>query len=198
MLVTLLFFSQVFADTLILKSGRQIDGKIIEETDTTLTIDYLGSEITYLKDEIEKIFPAEKAVEDKTPAQQPVAASRKNPDFEQAMQLFKEKNYTESNIYLEKLIANNPKAAGAYIIASFNYYRLKEYDQAIKSAQAALDIRPDNLSAQIAMFLALRKTGEIEKSQQYFEAVLGVIQSNENPGFAFLLREMAGELGWLQ
>ena len=53
MLLTLSFFC--LADVVHLKSGKTIEGKIIEKTDEKIKIDYQGLEITFFQDDIDKI-----------------------------------------------------------------------------------------------------------------------------------------------
>lgn len=48
------------AETIILKSGKKVEGKVIEKTDKYVKIDFLGVPITYFMDEIERIY-AEKS-----------------------------------------------------------------------------------------------------------------------------------------
>lgn len=45
-----------FADTVILKNGQTIEGKIVEKTDAYVKINFEGVGLTYFKDEIEKII----------------------------------------------------------------------------------------------------------------------------------------------
>ena len=56
LLVGSLYFSAtIFAETIVLKSGRAIEGKIIEKTDEYIKVDYYGVPLTYYFDEIERI-----------------------------------------------------------------------------------------------------------------------------------------------
>jgi len=45
----------LFADTITLKSGKQIEGKILERADKSVKIEAYGVELTYFNDEIDKI-----------------------------------------------------------------------------------------------------------------------------------------------
>lgn len=45
----------IFAETVVLKSGKTVEGKIIEKTDKYVKIDFQGVPITYFVDEIEKV-----------------------------------------------------------------------------------------------------------------------------------------------
>lgn len=47
--------SNVFADTIILKSGQEVEGKIIEKTDEKVVLDVFGVKVPYFNDEIKSI-----------------------------------------------------------------------------------------------------------------------------------------------
>jgi len=68
-LLILCFPIYVFAETITLKSGKTVEGKLIEKTDKYVKIDFLGVPITYFTDEIEKVVsdnsPVVKEKEDK-------------------------------------------------------------------------------------------------------------------------------------
>ncbi|MCK9573494.1 MAG: hypothetical protein M0R20_03720 [Candidatus Omnitrophica bacterium] len=55
LLIFLLFTPLIFAETIILKSGKTVEGKIIEKTDKSIKVDIEGIPITYYLDEIENI-----------------------------------------------------------------------------------------------------------------------------------------------
>lgn len=44
-----------FADTIYLKSGAKVEGKIVEKTDTAIKVNFQGITLTYYKDEISRI-----------------------------------------------------------------------------------------------------------------------------------------------
>ena len=52
----------VFAETIILKSGKEIDGKILEKTDDYITVDFHEVPVTYFLDEIEQITAKDEAI----------------------------------------------------------------------------------------------------------------------------------------
>ncbi|MFA5008661.1 MAG: tetratricopeptide repeat protein [Candidatus Omnitrophota bacterium] len=56
LLILYLWFSlPIFADTIILKSGKKVEGRIIEETDEHIKIDFSGVLLTYYTKDIENI-----------------------------------------------------------------------------------------------------------------------------------------------
>ena len=62
-----LFLSTSFADTLILKNGKQIEGTIINKTKEELKMKVQDIEITYWVDEIERINGEPVELENKSP-----------------------------------------------------------------------------------------------------------------------------------
>jgi len=54
-LIILLISSFCFAETIVLKSGKTVEGKILEKTDRYVKIDFEGIPITYFMDQIDKI-----------------------------------------------------------------------------------------------------------------------------------------------
>lgn len=61
----------VFAETVILKSGKIVDGKITEQTDKYIKVDFEGMSLTYYSDEIESI-------DGKKPGQAPSPVIKEN------------------------------------------------------------------------------------------------------------------------
>ncbi|MFA6281264.1 MAG: hypothetical protein WCY05_02020 [Candidatus Omnitrophota bacterium] len=54
-LMFLFISSSVFAETIVLKSGKTVEGKILEQTDKYIKVDIEGISITYYLDEIQSI-----------------------------------------------------------------------------------------------------------------------------------------------
>lgn len=66
----LCFGGNVFSESITLKSGKVIEGKIIEDTEKYIKLDYMGVALTYWKDDIERIEkPSETAPLGETSAQ---------------------------------------------------------------------------------------------------------------------------------
>ncbi len=56
------FLTSAFGDTILLKSGQKVEGKIIENTGECVKIDFLGVELTYYKDEIASVSNSDSSV----------------------------------------------------------------------------------------------------------------------------------------
>ncbi len=78
--VLFLTISVVFAEIITLKSGKTVEGKIIERTDKFVKIDFQGVPLTYFKDEIESI-------DNQTLSKTPQSTS--SPDTEEKVHLIK-------------------------------------------------------------------------------------------------------------
>jgi len=83
-LVFVTFTSALFADTIVLKSSKTVEGRIIEKTDKYVKIDFQGVELTYFMDEIERIEGEKAPAELKNIISPPIGPER-NPE-----QLFNE------------------------------------------------------------------------------------------------------------
>lgn len=55
LVVALLFPRNLSAETIYLKSGKKVEGKIIERTNSYIKVDFMGAPITYFTNEIDKI-----------------------------------------------------------------------------------------------------------------------------------------------
>lgn len=55
LLLVLCFPISIFAETIVLKSGKIVEGKLIEKTDKYIIIDFQGISLTYYLDEVESI-----------------------------------------------------------------------------------------------------------------------------------------------
>lgn len=74
----------VFGDTIILKSGKTVDGKILEETDKYTKIDFQGTTVTYFSDEIDKIIK-QSIKDDSSPKQEATAVSENEGKWKKGM-----------------------------------------------------------------------------------------------------------------
>jgi hypothetical protein len=58
---SLFFLTPAFSETIFLKSGQKVEGKIIEKNDDYVKLDFFGVQLTYYKDEIASILDNEAA-----------------------------------------------------------------------------------------------------------------------------------------
>jgi tetratricopeptide (TPR) repeat protein len=126
-LMYLCLLPSLFGETIILKSGQKVEGKIIEETEKYIKIDFDGVPLTYFLDEVESI--------DGKPAN--VSKDLFKPKDFDKIAVSAEK---ESSEYLEK----NPQSAEAYNKRGVAYRMNGNQDDAIACFNKAIEIDPNN------------------------------------------------------
>lgn len=101
LLSSLSFPALSFAETIILKSGEEIEGKVIEKTDKYIKIDFEGVQLTYFFDDIKTIEGEEITKEDSKA--EPVSKSEKAPKLNvYSKAAFDQYTNTEYGFSLEK------------------------------------------------------------------------------------------------
>jgi len=86
MIAILSISSFTFAETIVLKSGKTVEGKIIEKTDKYIKIDIHGVPLTYYSDEIESINGEEMPL--------PLESSRKTFEDDKVIAVVLDKKFT--------------------------------------------------------------------------------------------------------
>jgi len=118
-----------YAETIVLKSGKTVEGKLIEKTDKYIKIDFEGVILTYFLDEIKSID-----------AEQLVASSEKKEEVKINV------NISDPNIavgYYEAAIKDNPNDFSAYNNLGMAYAKLNQLQQALDCFQKATEINPN-------------------------------------------------------
>lgn len=98
MIIILVLFlsSSIFAETIVLKSGKTIEGKIVEKTDKYIKVDFEGVPLTYFIEDIESIN-GEKIV--LPPAEKEIVVNK--PQFKEQIQEYAPSDHKE--IFEERL-----------------------------------------------------------------------------------------------
>jgi tetratricopeptide (TPR) repeat protein len=173
-LVFLFVPSHVLAETVILKSGRKMDGKIMQKTDKEIKIN-TGSILTsYRLDEVESIDG--KKVELYTPG---ASAPEVNKDTDIVREaLTRGIDYLERQMY-EKSIAEFSKAieinsgiSDIYYNRGLAYTKAGKIDQAIADYTAAIKINPEDSDSYYNRGLAYHSKKDYDKAiSDYTESI---------------------------
>lgn len=118
----------VFADTIVLKSGKTIEGKIIEKTDNYVRIDSEGAPLTYPLDQIKNIEGVQSALSS------------------EGKEVKINVNISDPNIavgYYEAAIKDKPNDFSAYNKLGMAYAGLNQLQKALECFQKATEINPD-------------------------------------------------------
>lgn len=141
--------SSTYAVTIVLKSGKTVEGKLIEKTDKYIKIDFQGLPLTYFLDEIENIDGVRQVpflAEEKKSSQEnnlpSVHAETAKEAFDSGKALLLDKKIDEAIVDFNKAIKIDPNYAEAYMGRGGAYFFKKDFNQAIGDYSKAIEIDP--------------------------------------------------------
>lgn len=201
--VCLLTFA--FAETIVLKSGKTIEGKIIERAENYIKVDIYGVPITYYFHEIEKIDGEERTeLFFSPPANIHLGKGTKhydNGEYEQAIEEFKKAieikpdfyqayhnlglsyaslaQYQDAKNSFEKTIQIKPDSAETYKSLGKVCIALKNYDDSLFYYKKYTELNPNDAQAYFDIGMIYNILGNAEQMIHYFEEAVKV-----NPNFA--------------
>lgn len=202
-----------YAEILVLKNGKTIEGKIIERTDKHVKVDILDMPITYYLEDIdsidgqkiiqlqtENIIPVEKKIvpiKEESPSL-PVVSKDKlslgelkeaQECFRKGTAFFKDKKYKESMLEFEKALKINPKFAEAYYGLGYIYASTKSYPEAIAYFNKALEISPNYVEVYDILAYISSVSGDYAQTIEYYQKALKIkkddLEAYNGLGFAY-------------
>lgn len=173
-----MYITIVLADTIILKSGKEIEGKIIEETDEYVKIDIEGVPVTYFSDEVDRIEKGSNSPQSLGPESYSVETilDRYSND---AMQYFKNKQYKEASQSLNKLIEVSPNEPNTYRLLGIAYYYLGRLPDAKVSFEKAISLEPNHPDAYLCLGLISDSMGLTKETRENLAMALQIYQQEE-------------------
>jgi len=156
------FFMPAYAETLVLKSGKTVEGRIVEKNDKYIKLDIVGIPVTYYLNDIESI-DGQKI----TPAQAIEALEEKKE-----APVIKEKIKLEPPLEKKNLSLGEVKEAQEYFQKGSNYFREKKYEEAIVEFEKALKIDPNFAEGYYGLGYAYCYKNQSEASLQYFQKAI--------------------------
>jgi tetratricopeptide (TPR) repeat protein len=216
-----------YAEIVVLKSGKTIQGKILERTDKYIKIDMWDIPITYYLADIDSIDgqkiaapqgeqakPVEEAkpsVKDKisslpvTPKEKLSLGELKEAQecLQKATAFFKEKKYKESALEFEKALQINPGLAEAYYGLGYVYSSTKNYPEAAAYFDKALEASPNYVEAYIGLAYVASILGNYEQAIEYYQKVIKMkkdhLETYNGLGFAYAsLRKNKEAIGYFK
>lgn len=121
----------IFAEIIVLNSGKTVEGKLIEKTDKYIKIDFQGVPLTYYFDEIESID--EKSVSVERDKNIPIIT------YEQMSNSMEQES--------QQAVRDNPKSAKAYNDRGIAFRMNGNQEEAINYFSKAIEIEPDYAEA---------------------------------------------------
>ena len=141
LLVTSLCFPTfIFAETVILKSGKKIEGKIIERTDKYIKIDFNGVPLPYFFDEIEKIETERNLSYPPRQEERPQQAETIDSHFKRGTDYLIEGKWQEAISEFKNVLSVNANHVGAHFNLGCVYALIGENEFALEEFEKSLSI----------------------------------------------------------
>ena len=146
------------AETITLKSGQEIEGKILEKTDQMVIVEWNGVRVSYNLNEVSSI--SENSSQPQQPETQNASDNSSNAlspqeAFDNGNKYAKREMFDEAIVEFTKAIELNPNYALAYSNRATAYIRQKNYTQAITDCDRAIQINPDLAVVYLKLFFFL-------------------------------------------
>jgi tetratricopeptide (TPR) repeat protein len=122
-----------YAETIVFKSGKTIESKLIEKTDKYIKIDFQGTPLTYFLDEIKSIDGLEIALNNNE-------VSGPALYFKDGYDCIYKGKYDQAIDYLKKAVDMDANYAEAYAYIGLAYYYLRNFPQAEKYFLSAKEL----------------------------------------------------------
>ncbi len=184
-IITISFLIAVFlnlslsAEVIILKTGREIKGKIVERNDEIIKLEVKGIKITYYLEEIKSIDGKKLALPKKDPGKKKKTDNQEeiSPELKQAFaekstlavekgkKLFNQLKYLEAAEEFKAAIELDPERAAAYVGLATTYAFLAKFEEARKAFKQARNL--------------YQKEGEREKVKEINAALINIPHKTE-------------------
>jgi len=160
----------VFAETIILESGKQIKGKIVEKTDSYIKIKVkdVPFPLIYYLDEIKQIDEPSVSSEDTTSNSSLDRSEMLKEYLTKIRQYYLSKKYEKAVLLLQKAIKLDPDNPDYYVDLGALYCYLEKFENAISSLQEALKLDPEDDDAYVELGIVYSIVGSSGKSKENF------------------------------
>jgi len=177
------FLSPLFAETIILKSGKTIEANIIERTEEYIKVDVVGVPVTYYLDEVESVQEGEQISSLFTQENIKYTEGISN-DFRYNLsvgtQHYKLGQMDEALPYLRRSVEINPNNLAANIAAGVVSRYLKRYNQALTFLKKAKEIDPSNTNFWFELGYAYYNVKQFDKAREILQEVKKLSQAQGN------------------
>lgn len=164
-----------YADTVLLKSGKAIEGKIWKEDADSITIIVdTASGLTPMPlkktdvDTFEKKSGGENIIEQ---------CVQSFSFLRQGMQSYKRNQFDQAIEFFNKTVELNPKLAGVHYYIGLSYNNLEKYSDAVPAFQKELEINPKNADSYFALGYAYFALNQNESAKGSFTKAKELLQS---------------------
>jgi Flp pilus assembly protein TadD len=182
----------VFAETIILKSGRSFEGKIIEKTDSYIKIDSHGEAFTYNMDEVERIEEEKPSTSDDVTSE----TSAEPGDFEKsAEQAFLDGKYEDAVLIMKKMIRLAPRDPALYTGLGIGSYYAGHFEESVSAFQEALNLSASVSGLYIYLGIVYDSMGDYEKAREALNKCVEESKKNLELGEVLIAETLLKKIG---
>ncbi|MFA5199366.1 MAG: tetratricopeptide repeat protein [Candidatus Omnitrophota bacterium] len=157
-----------FSETILLKSGKTVEGKLVEKTDKYIKIDFYGVPVIYYFEEIASIDGKAPILPLETAEDLPIEVDQNPYKYKEAFDkgtLYLNKHeYEQAIAEYTKAIRLNPKYSKAYGYRGIVYNIKGNFDQAISDFTKAIELSPGYVVAYADRGSAHNGKGEFDQA----------------------------------
>lgn len=180
--------TSVSAENLILKSGRKIEGKIIEKTEQYIKMEIEGIPLTFWVDEIERVeelpLPAATLIESS------LDDSVIEKYLSETTQYYLDGKYEDALLSLKKAIELDPNEFYLYIALGILYYYTDHFEAVTSSFQKALSLQPHSADTYMCLGIAYYSIGQIEEAKEALSKSIELFKEKAEMTEIFILESL--------
>jgi len=198
--------SYAFADSIVLKSGQKIVGKIVERNEDSVKIQYEGVDLTYYKSDILKIesdgdlsspkIAAPTASEDagdKSGGNEKLKFYLDKVDSKKFDAVSKEDRLTSIE-FLKSRVASGDVTLETYLGLGVNYYFTNSFEDALLNLKKAVSLAPNDPRVHSFLGLTYKALGRQDEANKeyvkFVEILLAAAKTTQEYNRAWILRKM--------
>lgn len=182
----LINLSPAFAETITLKSGFQVEGKIIESNERYIKIETNGVPITYWADEIEKI-DGEPVILDQRATPELASSEAEFKRYETKLQeYFLNRKYEEALFTLDEMMQDEKikdvatGRADTYRNYGVIYYYLGRFQEAVSSFEKTTNLKTNDPYDYLTLGVLYDYIGQQEEAKQNLLKAIDLFKQGED------------------
>jgi len=194
------FVTTVKSETLILKSGREIKGKITKRASDYIEFESSGKNYTYFLDEIKEIvgeggFSSGSSVPAITKTDEASSSSNQKVELlKQFENMFSSKDYPAALKILNELLVIDPKNADLYIGGGAIYFHLEQFEKSASYFEKAIELGSKSGIGYLLLAVSYQNSGRYQEAANSYTLAIEQFNQEDNTLSLFLAEEMLNKM----